>query len=828
MASRPPHTRMAQNFLLIWFDELSNNDYLNTNEKFQQLVNIVYRCTDIDECIDFITDNENDIFLVVSGSLTELFLRTLHDISQVQAIYVFDKNTIEQPQLEQNWAKVKGIFVNIESICEALRNITHEYKENSISMSFVKSDDAISDENLNQLDHTFMYTRLLKEILFSIDFERQHINEFLTYCREQFIHNISTLQKLDILEQDYHTHEPIWWYTQDFFLYSMLNQALRTMDIDQIMKLGFFVKDLHLNIVKLYSQQNDGARHVLPFTVYRGQGLSPADFSQLIKTRGGLMSFNNFLSTSLDQTISFAFAESNHYNPDLIGILFQIFVDPSISSTPFASIDESSQHRVEKEILFTMHTVFRVGDVQRIHENNRLWKVELILTSDTDSQLETLTECMRKQTHSLYTGWHRLGKLLLKLSDYVAAEKLYETLLERASDDRDELYIHSCRGQIREAQGRYDDALACYQKSLQIAKKNSEYHFEFSSIYNNIGILYLKMEKNSYALINFKKALEFDQKIYSPNHITLASYYNNIACAYQQMGRDRDAMPWYKMALEIQEKELPPNHPDLALTYNNISRQNASVGNYTVALFYAQKALAINVKVLPPHHDLLYLSYERMGSIYERRGEDAKALLFYQKAIEICEKIFPPGHPDFIKVFDMMSSLYDKIGEYSKAQTYFETAYGFKHAIPVVPHSTTESMQYNMNGILTLKEKLEASCHPNEPTLMSLYNKIALTYESENEFFKALLYHEKVLKILWKTRPQNYPHLAECYNKIAMIYYSLNDLSNARTAIQHAIQIGEDSLTADHRDLQDYRSDWTMIMLKLILSEFVESENCSE
>ncbi|CAF1675731.1 unnamed protein product, partial [Adineta ricciae] len=235
MASRPPHTRMAQNFLLIWFDELSNNDYLNTNEKFQQLVNIVYRCTDIDECIDFITDNENDIFLVVSGSLTELFLRTLHDISQVQAIYVFDKNTIEQPQLEQNWAKVKGIFVNIESICEALRNITHEYKENSISMSFVKSDDAISDENLNQLDHTFMYTRLLKEILFSIDFERQHINEFLTYCREQFIHNISTLQKLDILEQDYHTHEPIWWYTQDFFLYSMLNQALRTMDIDQIM-----------------------------------------------------------------------------------------------------------------------------------------------------------------------------------------------------------------------------------------------------------------------------------------------------------------------------------------------------------------------------------------------------------------------------------------------------------------------------------------------------------------------------------------------------------------------------------------------------------------
>ena len=65
------------------------------------------------------------------------------------------------------------------------------------------------------------------------------------------------------------------------------------------------------------------------------------------------------------------------------------------------------------------------------------------------------------------------------------------------------------------------------------------------------------MEKNSYALINFKKALEFERKIYSPNHFTLASCYNNIASAYEQMGRDREAMTWYNMALEIQEKKTP-------------------------------------------------------------------------------------------------------------------------------------------------------------------------------------------------------------------------------------------------------------------------------
>jgi hypothetical protein len=79
--------------------------------------------------------------------------------------------------------------------------------------------------------------------------------------------------------------------------------------------------------------------------VYRGQGLSPIDFDQLMKTKGGLMSFNTFLSTSLDRTVSFAFAESTIHNPDLIGVLFEITIDPSIPSPPFADIRNVSVYK---------------------------------------------------------------------------------------------------------------------------------------------------------------------------------------------------------------------------------------------------------------------------------------------------------------------------------------------------------------------------------------------------------------------------------------------------------------------------------------------------
>src|SRR6478736_603000 len=109
------------------------------------------------------------------------------------------------------------------------------------------------------------------------------------------------------------------------------------------------------------------------------------------------MSFNNFLSTSLDQEVSRAFAENTPANPDLIGVLFEIIINPSVSSPPFANVSNVSCFIGEEEILFSMHSVFRIGQIKQIDGNNRLWQVDLILTGDNDPPLHALTESMRKE-----------------------------------------------------------------------------------------------------------------------------------------------------------------------------------------------------------------------------------------------------------------------------------------------------------------------------------------------------------------------------------------------------------------------------------------------
>ena len=139
-----------------------------------------------------------------------------------------------------------------------------------------------------------MYTQLFKETLLEIEYTEQSMNDFIAYCRNGKYGSPTNITRF---ENDYNANSAIWWYTSPSFIYCMLNDALRMLEADTIITMGFFIRDLHQQIEELYQKQVSNYRGK-PFIVYRGQGLSTTDFEKLRKTKDGLMSFNNFLSTS--------------------------------------------------------------------------------------------------------------------------------------------------------------------------------------------------------------------------------------------------------------------------------------------------------------------------------------------------------------------------------------------------------------------------------------------------------------------------------------------------------------------------------------------------
>jgi tetratricopeptide (TPR) repeat protein len=608
-ARQRPNIRMVQNVMLIWLDsriDKDNTDCQNTITQLRRTMNDVNTFTDGDQCIQFIsTITNNKACMIISGYLGQHIVPHVHNMSQLDSIFIFCGNKKRHEEWTKEWSKIKGVFTEIKSICEALKQALQQCEHNAISISFVATSGDASSKNLDRLDPMFMYTKIMKEILLSIKFDREHFKKFVDYCREVFDGNEKELKYVNELQEKYPDKTPIWWYTCECFLYPMLNRALRTTDVDIIIQMGFFIGDLHRHIETLHQEQFGGDQIGKTLAVYRGQALSTADFKTLKDIMGGLLSFNNFLSTSKNRTVSLPFAQSALTDPDSVGILFVMTIDPSKSTTPFASINGVSYFQTENEVLFSMHTVFRIGKIQSMGENPRLFQVDLTLTGEDDKDLQVLMDRIREETFPDQEGWYRLGMMLRRMGRFDKSQQVYEALLDQTTNESEKAPIYHQIAWTKYERGEYEEAITFYEKSLDIKQKTLPPNdLSFASTYNNIGMVYDTMGDYPKALLSHEKALEIQKQSLPLNHPNLATSYNNIGIVYQNMGDYPKALSYYEKALEIQKQSLPPNHPDLAPSCYNI------------------------------------------GLLYEKKGDYPKARSFYERAVNIGQHSLPPNHPD--------------------------------------------------------------------------------------------------------------------------------------------------------------------------------------
>ena len=719
---RRMNTQLVQNILLLWLDTIiddTNVDHHIIVSQLRQIVNMIKTFTNRDECVDFLTDIQNEnVCLIISDTLCEDVIPHIHDVVHLRNIFIFCADERKHKHWVKQWPKIKDVCTEIAPICNALKKLAQYYEQNAIAFSLVQTNDNLSKKNLNRLDPIFMYSTILKEILLDIKFERKHFKDFIDYCREVYSENAGHLKNITEFDEKYANKTPIWWYTWDSFLYPMLNRALRITDLEGIIKIGFYIGDLHRQLEKLHNQQIADKKLDQIFTVYRGQNMSKQEFEKMRGTLDGLISFNNFLSTTKQENIALLFADLHPSEQDKVGVLFVMTIDCLKSTTPFAAIQDFGIFgNAEEEILFSMHTVFRIRQIQPMDENSRLFRVELALTDDNDKDLCDLTNRIRQETFPNAEGWHRLGLMLSKMGHSEKAQQVYEILLEQETTEDEKALIYRFLGLMKYNQGAYEEAINFYEKAIEIYKKTrfpndinlgmfyndiglvyaemGEYtkalsYYEKSlktkqqsltandphlaSSYNNIGLVYYNMGKYPKALLYYEKSLEIQQQLLPPNHPHLASSYNNIGLAYDKMCENAKALSYYKRSLEIKQQSLPSNHPHLASSYNNIGNVYFKLGEYAKTLSYYEKSLEIQQQFLPPNHPNLGSSYNNIGMMYDSRGEYAKALSYYEKSLEISQKSRPPNHPDLSETYDNMGSTYENMGNYSKARSSYEKA----------------------------------------------------------------------------------------------------------------------------------------------------------
>ena len=777
-------TRSRHNTMIICLD--TNADHVNRNslERIRNLIHSIEIFNNLDDFIRFVElITVEQIFLIINNSFDQQRTRLLHLIEetiQIESVYILSPDQSQTEQWKTDCPKFQGIFPQMESICQAL--------ERTISKTSIIS---TTDNDLNEIDQLYIYSKLLTEIIHRIEYNDQAKKDGFNLCREYHVDNANKLQEINEFEEYYQQHSPIWWYTKGTPIHILLRECFITQNFDLMIKLGFFIQDLHREIKKIYLDANQKNS----FITYRGQGMSNEDFEKFLGKKDGLYAFHNIISTSTDEETGHHFAQGAAVNHLVTGVLFQIEINPLMFPTVFAVLDKSSYYGDrENEVLLSTHSIFRIGEMKQLDE--RLWKVNLLLPCDIDQQLHFLTDHIRNQIqginiyHSLALFFHQIGR-------YSKAIEYFNEFLQQMSDDDQKEFMdilastENSIALMHDLMGNHSCALTWYEKALEIQEKSSPpNHSSLAIVYNNIGMTHRAMGNYRKALTHCEKSLSIRLKCSSEDKIDLTMIYSNIGQIYESKGEYSTALSYYKKAYKIQKTSLTIDHPSMTLSYNNFGGIYTLIGQYSKALSSYEKTLEIQSKFLIPDHPSIAITYNNLGHVYQLLANYRMSLSYYEEAIRIQEKNALSNQLPLATTFNNIALVYRLIGDSSQALSYYEKS--------------------------LMIEK--TSLHPTHPSLASTHNNLGGLYQSIGEYLKALEYYRQAYEI-WKTiLPLHHPSIATLYNNIGCTYDSMGDQKKALSSYEDAIHILEKSTLANplelagvynnlgelHRSMEDY------------------------
>ena len=416
-----------------------------------------------------------------------------------------------------------------------------------------------------------MYSQLIREIFLvlehPIDQPHHALREMILHFTVQYEGNDRDKALLDEIERDYYStlsgevntvpqYKSIWWYTRCPLIFETLNKALRTQDIDMLFKMRFFIVDLHRQLQELHSSAP--ATSPMSMTVYRGQAMSSEEFEKHRTNIGGVLSMNNFVSTSTDNSYADEFADASTNDPGMEKVVFEIEIGPKTSKQcPFANIRHLSYFGEEDEVLISIGSVFRIRSMEK--NINGVWNVGLKLTDEEDEQVEALADSVWEEIRSDH-DLLCLAKLMRLMGNYEEAKMFIDELMGTTLFCRHlenlALVINEI-GLIYEEKGDVSIATLYYQKFIEMKRKRqftwSNYIFLSVDVTTKTILNYLQdKENNSNQELNtLGKSFQNEQNKDYPDREKLAICCRKMGEIYEEQNNDTNALRMYEESFKL-------------------------------------------------------------------------------------------------------------------------------------------------------------------------------------------------------------------------------------------------------------------------------------
>jgi hypothetical protein len=378
---------------LVWLDEealdTTSHNYRVTIDMFQKICGDNYKLYNCDDLflieIEILTKTM-ELIVIMSGKFAEITIPklTVPLLRELSSIFIFCQDYDNYKHLLKKCRKVNEICIDHDSLEEAIK---HEIQPPPDSA--LRARDLYSVFILKEDLHAFILYQLNIELQKHYQWTRDDREKMINECMEYFRKDNIQKKKIKQFKNEYTPDKAIEWYTRDSFLYRLVNKALRSLYMEEIITFRPYIKDLCKQLEQLHRQNQSDK----PLTVFRGYGnMTPRQLDKIKENIGALISFNGFLSTSTNYEVAVMYAGSR--SAYQASVIFQIKTNYNLKNVIFADISKLSNIQDEDEVLFSLCSVFRIDSIER-DEENQLWR---IIMSATDEDTLNLTDYINQRT----------------------------------------------------------------------------------------------------------------------------------------------------------------------------------------------------------------------------------------------------------------------------------------------------------------------------------------------------------------------------------------------------------------------------------------------
>ena len=362
------------------------------------------------------------------------------------------------------------------------------------------------------------------------------------------------------------------------------------------------------------------------------------------------------------------------------------------------------------------------------------------------------------------------------------------------------------RGIEKSDRGDYEAAIKDFDKAIMLSPDHYEAYYKRGIALSN---LYYYEE----AFRSFDKARELIIQLKGEENVELSSIYNDLGKIFINRGDYSRAMDYYQKALQIRERVLDENNPVIATSFYNIGKLYRVMGDYSRAMMYYQKALAIRERVFGAQSPATAASLNNIGGLYRVMGDYSRAMESYRKALEIWERELGGESPGIVTCYSNIGELYRVMNDFPQALEYYKKAFekseqlfGAEDPLTLSIKKAVEELQTKTGYIQTIFYKpseavrVYTEYHSNLVNHIKVlidFNWLPISEDSSAEIFGKLLISERVLSVLCKNldvdNRENVSNIAQGIKRVFRNKYPEGLQDHGTVILEPQIEINDPS-----------------------------------